>query len=152
MRITPNMPTVNGYQTNWSLVWLDAKKRKNIMEKSFSFGKYSWWQGFCLGYHMVLSFLGRAGIRTPTLNHGGDVQVVFFVDIGEARSLAEGFLWAPPLVIKAMLAAAGFTEQIWSAPPWQRSSWILGFTSSEDKNVICKNRGEWTGHCSILWY
>lgn len=42
---------------------------------------------------------------------------VFFVDTGEASSLAEGFLWAPPLVIKATLAAAGFTEQIRSAPP-----------------------------------
>lgn len=117
MRITPNMPAMTGYQTNWSLVWLDAKKRKNIMEKSFSFGRYLWWQGFCLGYHMVLSFLGIASIRTPSVNHGGDVQVIFFVDTGEASSLAEGFLWAPPLVVKATLAAAGFTEQIRSAPP-----------------------------------
>lgn len=60
----------------------------------------------------------------------------FFVDIREASILAEGFLWALRLDIKATLAAAGFTEWIIEHSLWQTSAWIMAFTSSEDENTI----------------
>jgi len=40
---------------------------------------------------MVVGFLGRVSVRVLFVNQGDDVQV-FFLDIREASSLAEGFL------------------------------------------------------------
>lgn len=55
----------------------------------------------------------------------------FFVDIGEASSPADGFLWAPLSVIKAIIAAAGLAEQIMKHSPKQEFAWIVHVTSSK---------------------